>query len=633
MTTPRPPTRPGRAFTLTEVLITLAILAIVAVSVVTVLTRTQQSNNIVAGQTGATGILRFIAGQVQEGRGEYAPTTGYRAFGYGALKSAFANIENGDDYGNADIYKATITNLGAVNGNSGLYKFQIQVYYRAMTESGEASIKQTVYGPKPSVPVDSTGTVTPEQGTPLPPTAQNGNLRIGEIRNPDGFTTAPPLTITGPFGFNRTVQTWAGQTFNAAPGTYTITTTSDPYYVTNIDPAGPEVRSGQTTDVNVTVTARKGTVQVVNIGAVPLTYQVYRRSGTDESVVRTGTVPGGCAAPYAECSVTHQLPANYEYKVAATPPQDQYSGKLTIVPDAYQTLTQDTTQTVTVSYAQDTARVYVELRCYTQNGTVRACAGAAPDLTTLSGPVVTHNLAVPYGPRSDFPAAPATYGFTWPEFPAIQFGDATWGRYRKTFTFSAPAGETSSYYPEMTLVQGNIRVASFTSSGVLPVTPMCTLSGGGMSKTMPCNVSYINNGGSASAISLTVKPDTYYQLNSADTLIERPYVRWRLVNRNVAAYAGWSTSIKMSLFYQRQIYNCWSETECQDGYWEWRDDDTSPVPTGEQPGVQPTPVPAPTPAPAPAPAPSPTPSLPPANPTPPGGGTIDPPYDPPPAEF
>lgn len=273
-------TQRTHGFSLVEVVIAVGVLAMIMLSTAGVIVRSQQTTSQTAGQTGATQLLTGLSSNIQRGVGKYTPDLPDqpgRMNTYTLTSTDIADLfanQAKNDYGNADLYSATVSNLGLTTVNAvSVVKYSVKAcYVNTFAESGDRScLTQNMYGPRPSVTRSATGTnvaVTGNDTTPTTPTNPGQNVPRGDLKIivTDEFSgeNAPTVTITGE-NFSRSVRAYtSGYTLTAIPaGTYTVTVTpsSARQTVTADPPQAVTVPSNQA--ATVTIKARKAKARVV----------------------------------------------------------------------------------------------------------------------------------------------------------------------------------------------------------------------------------------------------------------------------------------------------------------------------------------------------------------------------------
>lgn len=267
-------------FSLVEVVIAVGVLAMIMLATAGVIVRSQQTNSQTAGQTGATQILTGLSSNIQQGIGKYTPDLPDepgRMNTYTLTTQDVADLfsnQTKNDYGNPDLYGATVSNLGLTTVNNvSVVKYAVQAcYVNTFAESGERScLTQNMYGPRPSVTRAATGTnlaVNGNDTTPVTPTNPGERLPRGDLKViiVDEFSgeAAPTVTITGE-RFSRSVRAYtSGYTLTGIPaGTYTVTATpSSARQTVTADPA-QTVTVPENQAAAVTVRARKAKARVV----------------------------------------------------------------------------------------------------------------------------------------------------------------------------------------------------------------------------------------------------------------------------------------------------------------------------------------------------------------------------------
>ncbi len=136
--------------TLIEVVLAMAVIGVVTAAFTTVAVSSMHHTTVAGARTEAVQVLNYFGRRVAGGDNTLLPASGTPdTWDYGALSAAFPDLQDQGGLSNPDLYKASITNAGAVSyaGASGT-EYDVKVCFKAA--DAEHCVTGATVGPAPS---------------------------------------------------------------------------------------------------------------------------------------------------------------------------------------------------------------------------------------------------------------------------------------------------------------------------------------------------------------------------------------------------------------------------------------------------------------------------------------------------
>lgn len=153
--------RGSQGLTVVEALVAITILGIVTAAVMTAYVSSIRNNANAGQRTQSAQVLNFLGRRVAGGDNAVLADKTAKEWGYGDLLTAFPELDQEDGFANPDLYRASVTNLGAITlaGASAVH-YHVEVCARPPGGGGESCVAGDTTGPVPN-----TASATP---APLP---------------------------------------------------------------------------------------------------------------------------------------------------------------------------------------------------------------------------------------------------------------------------------------------------------------------------------------------------------------------------------------------------------------------------------------------------------------------------------